>query len=81
MSGGVDSRALETPRKIFAAARNTDGVEVEDPEFGAQYLEMADVKHYDAGLPGAVVAGVALNVSRKEGREIRSPYRCGVCTS
>jgi transcription termination factor Rho len=24
MSGGVDSRALETPRKIFAAARNTE---------------------------------------------------------
>jgi transcription termination factor Rho len=25
MSGGVDSRALEIPRKIFAAARNTEG--------------------------------------------------------
>ena len=24
MSGGVDARALETPRKIFAAARNTE---------------------------------------------------------
>jgi transcription termination factor Rho len=24
MSGGIDSRALETPRKLFAAARNTE---------------------------------------------------------
>jgi transcription termination factor Rho len=24
MSGGVDARALETPRKLFAAARNTE---------------------------------------------------------